>query len=123
GDRFFAISGRSDNFDVRHRRQQRDEAFSDGGLIVGDDDSHTGTVARTVQPESCAAAVTSPPSSSMRSRMPRSPKPPPVAVSMLGELPSGRGPFSTTRTVAVGREVRRRGTDAPGGGLGGVVKG
>ena len=55
----------------------------------------------TVQPWSCGSADTCPPSSSIRSRMPRRPRPAPVWLSGLAACLSGQGPFATTSTVAL----------------------
>ena len=76
-DSFVAVGGGADDLDAVEQPEQRREAFADDALVVGDEDADRvvmpGTHNSTRKPSAVGPAVSVPPSSSARSRMPVSP--------------------------------------------------
>ena len=76
-ERLVAVGRRADDLDPGEQPEQGGESFADDALVVGDQDAdgcvHAGTHSSTRNPLPVGPAVSVPPSSSARSRMPVSP--------------------------------------------------
>ena len=74
-DRLLAVRGGADQLDPVEQPEQRAEALADHALVVGEQDADhvSGSHSSTLKPSSVGPALSSPPSSSARSRMPVSP--------------------------------------------------
>ena len=72
-DGVLAVAGGADDVDVGQPLADGDQSVADERLVVDDEQLHAGTTACTRQPLSCGPAVSVPPRSSIRSRMPCSP--------------------------------------------------
>ncbi len=74
GDGLVAIRGGAHDFDVRQKAQHHRQPFTDHSLVVSDQNTHrlahAGTRSSTRKPPRVIAVVSSPPSSSARSRIP-----------------------------------------------------
>ena len=74
GDRLVAISGGAHDLDVRQQAQHHRQSFTDHPLVVSDENTHrlahAGTRNSTRKPPRVIAVLSSPPSSSARSRIP-----------------------------------------------------
>ena len=73
--RLLAVGGRGHHLDPVGEAEQRHEPLADDGLVVRHDDAkrrraHAGTVTLTVKTSPSSCAVSSPPTSPARSRMP-----------------------------------------------------
>src|ERR671935_69142 len=70
-DRLVAVRSGADYLDTRQQAEQRRQPLADDALIVREHDGgHAGTHSSTRKPAWVGAAVSFPPSSSARSRMP-----------------------------------------------------
>jgi hypothetical protein len=73
-DGLVTVSGGTHDFDLRQQAEHHRQPFADHSLVVGDEDTdrlvHAGTRNSTRKPACVGAVVSSPPSSSARSRIP-----------------------------------------------------
>ena len=73
-DRLLAVGRRADQLDPVEQGEQRAEPFAHDALVVGEQDAdHAGSHSSTRNPSAVGSAVSRPPSSSARSRIPVSP--------------------------------------------------
>ena len=74
GDGLVTVRGGAHDFDVRQEAEHHRQAFTDHSLVVSDENTdrlaHAGTRNSTRKPPRVIAVVSSPPSSSARSRIP-----------------------------------------------------
>jgi hypothetical protein len=77
GDRLVAVGGGADHLDVAEETEYHGQSFSDHLLVIGDEHAdrcaHAGSSSSTRKPLQVFCAVSVPPSSSARSRIPVSP--------------------------------------------------
>jgi len=74
GDSLVTVSGGAHDLDLGQQAEHHRQPFTDHSLVVGDEDAdrlvHAGTRNSTRKPRCVSAVVSSPPSSSARSRIP-----------------------------------------------------